>query len=134
MTKRPLSLAVEVPGPHLRSSPQMEHQAAPRQIKMPVKINSDTEAEEIFSNASGLRAADICSKLIGRLRVPTRHPRPLNQRRWRSRQNIRSFKCRFMIASRTRIGWSNYREPLRELSDANGTACHTSETIHVSRY
>ena len=29
--------------------PQMEHQVAPRQIKMPVKVNSDTEAEEIFS-------------------------------------------------------------------------------------
>ena len=27
----------------------MEHQVAPRQIKMPVKVNSDTEAEEIFS-------------------------------------------------------------------------------------
>ena len=50
MTKRPLvALAVEAPGPHLRSSPQMEHQVAPRQIKMPVKVNSDTEAEEIFS-------------------------------------------------------------------------------------
>ena len=31
------------------TSPIMEHQVAPRQIKMPVKDNSDTEAEEIFS-------------------------------------------------------------------------------------
>ena len=50
------------------------------------------------------------------------HPRPLNQQRLKSRRNIRSFKCRFTIASITRTGWLNYREPLRELSDANVAA------------
>jgi hypothetical protein len=50
MTKRPLlALAVKAPGHHLRCSAEMEHQVAPRQIKMPVKVNSDTEAEETFS-------------------------------------------------------------------------------------
>jgi sulfiredoxin len=51
-----------------------------------------------------------------------RHPRPLNQRRWRSRQDIRSFKCGFMIASTTRTDWLSYRAPPRELSDAHATA------------
>jgi len=43
-------LAVEAPSPHVRTSPnKKEKQVAPRQIKMPVKDNSDKEAEEVFS-------------------------------------------------------------------------------------
>ena len=50
MTKRPLgALAGNAASSHVIVPLRMEHQVAPRQIKMPIKVDSDTEAEEIVS-------------------------------------------------------------------------------------
>ena len=50
MTTRPLgALAGNAPSSHVIVPLRMEHQVAPRQIKMPIKVDSDTEAEEIVS-------------------------------------------------------------------------------------
>src|SRR5262249_17981592 len=43
------ALAGKAPSSHVIVPLRMEHQVAPRQIKMPIKVDSDTEAEEIAS-------------------------------------------------------------------------------------
>jgi hypothetical protein len=55
------SLAFYHPGTW-RTSPHKEIRMAPRQMKMPVKGDTDKEAEEVFPNASCRRADDIYCK------------------------------------------------------------------------
>ena len=97
------------PSDYIRTFPSTEIRMAPRQMKMPVKDNTDKEPRNRSPNASGRRADDICSRWIGRQRAPTKHRKPLTRRGSKSRQVIQSFKCRFMTASITRTPSWSYR-------------------------
>jgi hypothetical protein len=44
-----ITLAVGAPNPYIRTFPTKEQRMAPRQIKMPVKDDSEKEVEEVFS-------------------------------------------------------------------------------------
>jgi hypothetical protein len=76
---------------------------ATRQIKMPQRDGSEDEIEEAPHSVSGQRAVGICSKWIGKRKVPIRQRKPLKRRRWSSRRAIRSCRCRCMTVSAT---WS----------------------------
>jgi hypothetical protein len=86
-----------------------ERRMATRQIKMPVKDNSEQEVEEVFSQRPN--AADICSKSTGKRRAPTRPPKPLKRLLCSSKRIIRSCWCRSTTASITRTRWSRRRPP-----------------------
>jgi hypothetical protein len=102
-------LAADVRNRYIQRSPkgpaQKERRMATRQIKMPVKDNSEQEVEEVFSQR------DICSKSTGKRRVPTRPPKPLRRRLWSSKSIIRLCRYRFTTASITRTRWSRRRPP-----------------------
>jgi hypothetical protein len=94
----------------------MEHQVAPRQIKMPVKDNSDTEAEEIFSQ----RKRPEIGRYLLQVDRQTKGSYKTSEAAQSAALEIKTEYpiVKVSISSTTRTGWLNYRAPLRKLSDA----------------
>jgi hypothetical protein len=89
---------------------------ASRQIKMPVKVDTDTEAEEIVSQRKRPESGRYLLQVDRQTKGSYKTSEAAQSAALEIKTEYRSFKSRFMIASTTRTGWLNYREPLRELS------------------
>ena len=97
----------------------MEHQVAPRQIKMPVKVNSDTEAEEIFSQRKRPESGRYLLQVDRQTKGSYKTSEAAQSAALEIKTEYPIVQVSIYDSVENRTGWSNYREPLRELSDAN---------------
>jgi hypothetical protein len=82
---------------------------APRQMKMPVKGDTDKESEEVFSQRKRPESGRYLLQVDRQTRAPTKRRKLLNRWGSKSRRVTQSFRCRFMTASITPTPSWSYR-------------------------
>jgi len=98
---------------------------APRQIKMPVKDDTEKQAEEAFSQRKRPETGRYLLQVDRQTKGSYKTSEAAQSAALEIKTGYPMVQCRFMIASITRTGWLSYRAPPRELSNARATAGQT---------